>query len=627
MSLVGSLEDLGLGDILQIIHLSGKSGGLALLSESGEAEIVFDRGLIRAAFLKGGPTTLPELLIAKEAAAADAIREAADDARTRGCQLAQVLGDRNLVDSESLDGIQRDHIEASVIEMFRWPTGEFSFEVREVQQNEDEFYATPGVNPQFIALEGTRIADENAFAGREADGDPFAGAHIVAEAVAEAEVPATELALTPLSEHDLLAPELESEAEVESELEPEYATAIPLDESGVDAETMLEGVASLEAPLVEAQPVEAESLEAAPLDAEPLEAEAIDAEPVSAGEVWQEPEAPASVAVSQLPPPAVVVVDPNLAVLEWAKSSLGDQFPQVHIFQRTDLAIARIRQYLARTQVPLVVLAIDVPRDPISGADGPFELLRRLRRQATRMPVAILALEGSEVESPTDARPSVVVRKPNPSELADPRRSEERARLANSLVHELRAVALAGTKPEPSQTETAPDMAFARLRETSARIREGAAQGDVLPQVLAFAAQTFARVALFMIRDESAIGIAQFGLNRAGGPDEDGLREIYIDAREPAWFRAVLDERAPHSGAPSDDGDQRLAVMLGNEIPTEAYLAPIQTADRVVAILYGDNLPSRNPLPETSALEVVIDSAGIALERTLLERELAAAEA
>jgi hypothetical protein len=45
----------------------------------------------------------------------------------------------------------------------------------------------------------------------------------------------------------------------------------------------------------------------------------------------------------------------------------------------------------------------------------------------------------------------------------------------------------------------------------------------------------------------------------------------------------------------------------------------------VVAILYADNLPSRLLLPDTGALEVVLHEAGLALDRTLLERALAEA--
>src|SRR5262249_8232267 len=56
MSLVGSLEDLGLGDLLQIVHLAGKSGVLRLRGDAGEGQIVFRKGMIREAHAKSGPT-------------------------------------------------------------------------------------------------------------------------------------------------------------------------------------------------------------------------------------------------------------------------------------------------------------------------------------------------------------------------------------------------------------------------------------------------------------------------------------------------------------------------------------------------------------------------------------------
>ena len=62
MSLVGSLEDLGLADILQIVSLARKSGVLVLRSEDGEGRIVFREGLVHAALVKGQPEDLETLL-------------------------------------------------------------------------------------------------------------------------------------------------------------------------------------------------------------------------------------------------------------------------------------------------------------------------------------------------------------------------------------------------------------------------------------------------------------------------------------------------------------------------------------------------------------------------------------
>lgn len=43
---------------------------------------------------------------------------------------------------------------------------------------------------------------------------------------------------------------------------------------------------------------------------------------------------------------------------------------------------------------------------------------------------------------------------------------------------------------------------------------------------------------------------------------------------------------------------------------------------RVVAILYGDNLPDKKPIGGTEALEIFLSQAGVAMEKALLERKL-----
>ena len=79
--------------------------------------------------------------------------------------------------------------------------------------------------------------------------------------------------------------------------------------------------------------------------------------------------------------------------------------------------------------------------------------------------------------------------------------------------------------------------------------------------------------------------------------------------------------------APSDEGDRTLVHLLGDAEPSQAYVAPLESGGRVVALLYADNLPEDGPLQGTEALEVVLHEAGLALDRAALERQLAEAEA
>jgi hypothetical protein len=574
MSLVGSLEDLGLGDILQIIHLSRKSGILTLRSEHGEGQILFEQGLIRAAFLKDGPTDLRELVATRAAATRADLEAAARDARSRGVALGRVLVERGVVDEAALDALRHENVEGAVLRMFGFPSGEFSFEVREIDPAGEELFVSPGLNPQFLALEGTRRLDEDEDDADEMpvfDGESAAGA-----------------------------------------AEPEAAAVL---EDEADAEGVAVAVA--------ADPLAAEILEpAVEPDGADVPAPARERASAQAGAGADAPLPTPAAAAG--PPPPLVAIDGQLPVLEWIKATLADVFPRVHIFQTSDLGISRLRQYLARRELPVVLIAADAPADPLSGARDCAEIVRRLKSLAPRMPVIVLHDRQAAAPRGAGVRAADCVPKPTLTDLADSRAVEARASCARALLlASARAAEAARARPARAGTGNP----VARLKEVSARIRDPASRGELLAHVLGFAGHHFARVAMFMLRDDRAVGLAQVGLPRAGGPGDAGLREIEVPRDEPGWFRAVLRSRSPVRGEPTDAGDRRLAVLLGNAIPREAYVAPIESGGEVVALLYGDNLPGGEPFCDTAALEVVLHEAGLALDRAVLERTLEEAEA
>jgi hypothetical protein len=101
------------------------------------------------------------------------------------------------------------------------------------------------------------------------------------------------------------------------------------------------------------------------------------------------------------------------------------------------------------------------------------------------------------------------------------------------------------------------------------------------------------------------------------------MRAFSFDSNESSWFAEVIESRSPIRAQVRNAGDQRFCDLMGGEARQHAYIAPILSADRVVALLYADNGQSDEGPGDTSALEVVLHHAGLALDRAALARALA----
>ncbi len=644
MSLVGSLEDLGLGEIMQIVSLSGKSGVLWIRSRHGEGHVLFRRGLIRGAFVKDGPRDLRDLVASAGIVPAAQVEALDEAAREEGVPLEALLCARTSLDAGCLDELRGRHVEATVLRMFAWPSGEFSFEIRDEPGGGDiaeDLLLRTGLNAQFLALEGTRMHDEGGHESPEMDGrssviasddeTSFAGVDIEdSEPVAET----ADADVIAMPVDAFVADDAEAIAMIEAAAfaEPAQSAADEIEEPQALAISVLElvddKVDGIELPvLLSAPEADGEALADGVDEETTLSAISRSSRPRAGETVAPAPRPPAGPKAGAGPLP-VIVVDRELRVLEWVKRALAPVPVRVHIFQRSEQAIARIRQYLVRGELPLVLLSTETPPDPISRANDWSEIAARLRAQVARFPLVLLVAPGTTV-SPVNERaiPDAIAQRPDLTMLSDERARERRETLAVELRGALeRAHAMAAPRASMAAPRQESADALRSLREVSARMRDPASRGDVLRLLLEYAGSVFDRVAIFAVRDGEAFGVAQVGMPGAGGPDDEDLRKIRFPSDEPAWCRKVLRAQAPVRTALEDDGDRDLSSRLGHTPPSELYAAPIESGERIAALLYADNLASQRPLGDTSALEVVLHEAGLALERTVLERALAQVE-
>ena len=165
--------------------------------------------------------------------------------------------------------------------------------------------------------------------------------------------------------------------------------------------------------------------------------------------------------------------------------------------------------------------------------------------------------------------------------------------------------------------------ALKQLQGMVQELNNAALGGGILLLVLRFASEFMNRAVIFMVKEKEIVGLGQFGIEFEDEIADARIRKIKIPVDEPSIFSEVLNEKIVRKLALEDcSWDNNLKDALGGGEPEEVFVGPLLSEGRVVAILYGDNLPQALPVGETEALEIFLMHAGLTMEKNLLERRL-----
>lgn len=142
--------------------------------------------------------------------------------------------------------------------------------------------------------------------------------------------------------------------------------------------------------------------------------------------------------------------------------------------------------------------------------------------------------------------------------------------------------------------------------------------------VLRLAAEYFERAILFLVKKDEIIGLGGFG--ETGDPEMmmQKVRRLRIPAGVGSLFDEAVLARNTCLKSREDfsEVDKDFSEALGSKRVREVVAIPMISRGRVVALLYADNALSGDPLPDLSGIEIFMAQAGLAMEKALLERQL-----
>jgi CheY-like chemotaxis protein len=557
MNLVGNLEDLGLGEILQIVSLSRKSGTLTLNGIKGEGEIVFRQGEVVRAVSPEFRESLADLLLSNGSVDRATVERALSMQERDGFKerLGTILVRHFRLPAETLEEVIREQIEKVVCSFFGWSFGTFDFELQEhvemadsVENDPMQFMPEQGVNSQYLALEGLRRLDEKRHRGAAAD-DVQPLPHVIS--------PIEKSAATITS-----SPPEELTTSSEPSLEPETRHVIVLvDDRAATREAL---TASLETCGYEVYPF----------------AGGADSPLMMLASLHRDGLRPTLLIDLIMPKMDGTGIMGGVELLELIQSNFAD----LPVLAMADCHNDEAEREVRRMGFPLIMK----PREDQVGDPG---LLNDF--MAALLPVLKQVRSGPEATE-----------------------SRENVNLGDELRKEM-------GEPASQSAPVVQSTGISLLRGMLEELNDPALGGGIILLVLRFASEFMNRAVVFIVKRDRIVGLGQFGIDDGSGAADSIVRNMKIPRDDESLFARVIESRLSVKVAPDDGPWTRyLLEKLGGDTPAEIFVGPIVSEGKVVALLYGDNLPGEMPIGDTDSLEIFLSQAGVAMEKAFLQSKL-----
>jgi hypothetical protein len=169
MSFNGDLEHFPLVDVIQMLHMTAKTGILYLKSPKGESQLVFHEGFFVSANHLNNSVRIGQVLVDMKAITPEQLAQALTEQREAGRDrkpLIATLIEKEMIDKDTAYKGLESLIEMTIVEVLTWGSGTFSLDVSK-EYVSDEYRYFPEklqqeilLNAQGILMDSLRIYDE-----------------------------------------------------------------------------------------------------------------------------------------------------------------------------------------------------------------------------------------------------------------------------------------------------------------------------------------------------------------------------------------------------------------------------------------------------------------------------------
>lgn len=160
MAIEGSLQDVSLADICQLLGMGRKTGCLSMTDRSNFGYIYFENGRVIHASVLNRPDRLGELLVRNHVITRKDLSSAMEKQamEQKGMRLGEILVEQGSLEEEKLHHYIQLQIEEAVYHLFTWSQGSFHFDPDQMPDEVGVFLVN--IPPESLLMEGARRVDE-----------------------------------------------------------------------------------------------------------------------------------------------------------------------------------------------------------------------------------------------------------------------------------------------------------------------------------------------------------------------------------------------------------------------------------------------------------------------------------
>ncbi len=328
------------------------------------------------------------------------------------------------------------------------------------------------------------------------------------------------------------------------------------------------------------------------------------------------------------PSASVVVVDDEEMVTQIISTELRSQGYEVVTAGGPAEGVSAVRSLVESGREVVLVTDLRMPTTTGRSFFGGFELVRTLRRDGFRVPV-LLMTEKLTPKVRSRAMKLGIQKAVFKSALSklDPTQYEADLRSFAAVVGDrLGEIAGADSREEiqtpTSESDGKNDRLLDFLTDMTERLLKTTQPGEISRMVLLVASKYTERGILFLLKGDTARGVAGFGLSKNTKETSELPQKLVVNVHQVDLLSEVVQSRSARRSSNLDALQATLLASIGRAKSSECILIPILNNREVLAILYADNNATGKPLGKLRGLELFLTQAGMALENLTLHRKL-----